>query len=201
MIPAGVPYTPLMRTPCVLVLLAAALSSGCGSSDRVARTNDRLRLEREALRDRVAALEAELAETRAKLVEATERSAEPLPKDIVDALPRVATLEIGRLSLIEPGRAVVFVTPRDGRGRFVQAVGTLEVRVIGLGEAPALLGSRTVPPTELRDAFAAGLTGATYRIEVPLDASPHAGVTLEAVLHDHLTGVAHQAERSMPAGE
>lgn len=183
----------------VLVMLCLSVV-GCGSADRIARANDLLRIERETQDARIASLESELAETRAKLRETNGRLESPVPADVLDALPRVASIEIGRLSLIEPSRAIVFVTPRDGRGRFVQTVATLEVRVIGLGDEPGVLSEVRLGPLDLRDAFASGLGGASYRIVAPFADGPTPAVTVTVSLHDHITGTKHTAERTLTSG-
>lgn len=187
---------------CTTIALAALAAAGCGSSDRIAKANDALRLEREAQSERIRTLESDLAETRAKLTEANARLDAPVPQDVLEALPRVASIAIGRLSLIEDGRIVVFVSPSDGRGRFVQAVGTLEVRAVeisGVGAEPRVLGEAMLSPTQLRDAYVSGLSGTAYRVPIPLAEAPASPVTLAATLHDHLTGATHTAERIVTA--
>ena len=75
--------------------LAVASLAGCGPRN-FANENDRLRAEREELRDRVARLELESGGLRAQL-EAAERALE-LGPGVLGALPSVARVEIGRWS-------------------------------------------------------------------------------------------------------
>lgn len=182
-----------------LVLAALALSlplQGCGAAGRVSRANDALRLEREALAERVASLEAANAELRAKLAEAEHQT----PPGLLDAAPRVASITISSLSLLEdrPPTAVVFIATADGRGRFVQALATLDVRVVdpgAAGGAPSLLGTLTVEPAALRDTLVSGLAGQGYRVRVPLDGPPIGSALVTVELRDELTGVTHRTER------
>ncbi|MEO0630730.1 MAG: hypothetical protein AAFY46_08370, partial [Planctomycetota bacterium] len=120
-----------MRTA-VLALLFSVLI-GCSSGARIAAANDELRSERETQRERIDALEAENAELKAKLAEANARSESPLPEDVIDALPRVAGIELTRFSSIGDGEVTWAIKPTDGRGRFVQVVGTLELRAVAVG--------------------------------------------------------------------
>ncbi len=182
-----------MRALVIIILSCVAI--GCSSGERIARANDELRLEREAQRERIEALEAENAELRAKLAEATARAESPLPDDVLEALPRVARIELTRFSTIDGGSITWAIRPTDGRGRFVQVVGTLEVRAIDAGDQPSVLAEAVLTPAELRDAFASGLAGAGYRVSTPIAGAPAGPVTLTATLHDHITGATHEATR------
>jgi hypothetical protein len=180
-----------------VALAALALTvQGCGAAGRVSRANDELRLERETLSERVASLEGENAELRAKLAEAGRQT----PPGLLDAAPRVASVTVSRLSLLEeqPPSAVVFIAAADGRGRFVQALATLSVRVVDPGadgSQPTLLGGLTIEPAALRDALVSGLAGQGYRVHVPLGAMPAQSALVTVELRDELTGLTHRAER------
>lgn len=186
-----------MRTLALIVLCLAAL--GCNSGARIAKANDGLRLEREDQRERIESLEAENAELRAKLSEANARAESPLPEDVVEALPRVASIELTRFSGSHNGEIVWSIKPTDGRGRFVQAVGTLELRAVSAGELPTVLAEAVLSPTELRDALTTGLTGAGYRVTRPIEGDAAGPITLTATLHDHVTGGTHEASRALGA--
>jgi len=184
-----------------LTLVLALVLAGCSSGRRIARTNDALRLERETLRSQVEALEAEVAELNTKLTELNARRGSPIPDDVLAALPRVASLTLNRFSTIwtENGtsEARFFVVPRDGRDRFIQAVGTLELRAVAIGQSgqePEVLAERIISPTELRDAFTTGIGGSAYVFRLPIAASPASTVVLRAVFHDAITGSTHTAE-------
>ena len=115
-----------------LALLLIACLAGCNSGKRIAKANDELRLERESLQEQVASLEAENAELKSKNSELNKRLDSPVPEDVLSALPRVATITLGRASAIETdgevSNAVFLISPTDGKGRFVQCVATVELR-------------------------------------------------------------------------
>lgn len=190
-----------MKRAIVAILLTASLA-GCNSGKRIAKANDELRLERESLKEQVASLEAENAELKSKNSELNSRLESPVPEDVLVALPRVANISLGRASAIESDGesaiAVFLISPTDGKGRFVQCVATVELRVVEIGEQgsqPRVLGERVVTPEELRESYASGFGGASYLLRVPLDSKPETNVTLLAELHDAITGATHKAER------
>ncbi|MEM9663135.1 MAG: hypothetical protein AAF937_12600 [Planctomycetota bacterium] len=178
-----------------VLCLLSSLSVGCSSGARIATANDGLRLERESQRERIESLEAENAELRAKLAEANARAESPLPGDVLAALPRVAHIELTRFCSIEDGEVTWVIKPTDGRGRFVQVVGTLEVRAVTSEDDPRVLAEAVLSPTEVRDAFASGIAGTGYRVMRPFDAASDSPITLTVSLHDHVTGTAHEAAR------
>ncbi|MEO1534450.1 MAG: hypothetical protein AAFS11_02675 [Planctomycetota bacterium] len=179
----------------ILLVAVACGCFGCSSGARIAATNDSLRLERESQTDRITELEAANAELRAKLAEANARAESPLPDDVIDALPRVAGIELTRFCSIGDGEVKWAIKPTDGRGRFVQVVGTLELRAVAVGAEPSVLAEVVLSPTEVRDAFASGLTGAGYRVSTSFDGDETVPITLTATLHDHVTGATHEASR------
>ncbi len=117
----------------------------------------------------------------------------------------------------------VYVRPYDGRRRFVQVAGTLavEARYVPLpGDPPAdrllaaagadvdaqppdgadaiLLGTATLSPAELREAYRSSVMGTHYTVRITprpdvrvLDGS----IVLSAVLVDRVTGQRHEAWR------
>ncbi len=197
-----------MKRAIVGILLPVLLVSliGCSSGKRIAKANDALRLERESLKEQVTSLEAENAELKSKNSELNNRLDSPLPDDILTALPRVASISLARATTVEtqdgaPAAAFLLRTS-DGKGRFVQAVASVELRVVEIGEQgddAAVLGERVVTPTELRESYTSGLGGASYMLRVPLTRTPTTGVALRAVLHDAITGASHSAERVIDA--
>ena len=163
----------------------------------MSKDNDALRRERIELRDRIAALESQLAEANAKIAESRRALASPLPPEVVAALPRVASVEIGTFTGFappDPASAIesiaVYVRPLDGLRRFTQGVGTLAVEATVLGpleagspssrerESTASEGesggtgserlARVLSPAELREAYRSGITGTHYEVQLPL---------------------------------
>lgn len=190
-----------MKRAIVGILLITCLA-GCSSGKRIAKANDELRLERESQREKIAVLEGENAELKSKVTELNNRLESPVPDDVLSALPRVAKIAIGRASSIEidgeATDAVFLISTADGKGRFVQCVATVELRVVEIGEQgsqPRLLGERVVTPEELRESYAPGFGGASYLLRVPLNRKPETNVTLRAQLHDAVTGASFEADR------
>ncbi|MEO1584943.1 MAG: hypothetical protein AAFR96_10290 [Planctomycetota bacterium] len=177
----------------VLCLAAGSLASGCNSGKRIAAANDQLRLERETQRERIDTLEAENAELQTKLAESNARLESPLPDDVLDALPRVASIELTRFCDVSDGEVTWSLSTKDGRGRFVQVVGTLELRAVSTGAEPAVLAEAVLTPAQVRDSYASGLAGTGYRVMRPIAGEASGPVTLTATLHDHVTGQSHEA--------
>jgi len=209
------PYPRLMRAPTLLLPL---LLAGCtiGGSSTPARENDRLRREAIAAQDAIRALELERNELRQKVAELAAGRKATLPDDALAALPRVASLEIGRLSGLTPlpnpaspdapaTSIVLSLTPQDGRGRFTQLVGTARAEALVLpadaAEQPRRIASVTLSPAALRDAYRSGLTGTHYTIDLPLDpplprsATARPSIVLRVEFDDALTGQTLRAER------
>lgn len=182
-----------------------------GGGSSASAENDRLRRERLELQARVADLEAQRDELRAKLAEAGRGG--PLPPEALEALPRIASVEIDALSGARPaGQAgpitgvEVALRPLDGRRRFVQAVGTLVVEAdllppAGVSDAPRRVLSRTLGPAELREAYRSGIAGTRYSVELPAEPpiTARSGTLVVRVeLRDALTGESHRAELARP---
>ncbi|MEM8757366.1 MAG: hypothetical protein AAGF47_06255 [Planctomycetota bacterium] len=195
-------------TLCFALLGGSPVLSGCQTKARLSRTNDELRLQRESLRERVDGLELQVAELRSKLAESLMAQPKAPPSDVIDALPRVASLRLTRFSAVavdetdaEPV-ARLFVMPVDGRGRFVQATGSLSVRLVSPGAEglePSVLFERSLSPGELRDAYVVGLSGPSYRLDLPLGGGPlGSSIAVSVILADMVTGVLHEAETILP---
>ena len=194
----------LPHRPALWLAFSAALwpLSACtvGGSSTVAAENDRLRREVVELNTQVKSLEAEKAELTAKLA-----SGGSLSPEAAAALPALASLELGSLcgyTPTDPAKPAtgidIYLEPRDGRGRFVQAVGTLRVRILPAGEgsaAGAPLAQVTLSPLQLRDAYRSAFTGTHYTVSVPL-APPRQRVaaTIRAELTDAISGTVYTAE-------
>lgn len=171
--------------------------------------NDALRREVLELRTRNQRLEGEVGELRAKLSEAAsvQRAATGASADVVAALPRCASIEIGaRSGWSRDGTGVeVLVETLDARRRFVQVAGTLTVDVTrlpasrsdGAGKAETV-GSVTLSPADLREAYRSTFMGTHYLVVVPVGAGVKDSggtVVIRAVLADGVTGVSHENTR------
>ncbi|MEM1330841.1 MAG: hypothetical protein AAGG07_09795 [Planctomycetota bacterium] len=186
----------------VLVGLAAfgvaAGNAGCSSGARIAKENDRLRLEREALSDRVDSLKSQNAELRARVAELTRE----VDADASAMLPRVASLSLD-VDVLDRGEQQVLrakVTPRDGRNRFVQAVGSLRADVVRVDAdgSSSVEVSASLDPNALRNSYRSGFGGSGYVVEftvnVPDDAEPGFSRLVRVSFDDAITGLVHEAE-------
>jgi len=203
-----------LLSSCAILTLACAapLLSACraGGSMSVERANDELRRRNLELEDRVAALEGTNAELGVKLEESEGARKVALPQDVLEAMPRCVGIQIGSLSGIEraragrPARAIVDIEPTDARGRFVQIVGTLTVEAVVLPPAGVDNGSvqrftAVLSPSQVRDAYRAGLLGTRYSVELPVQNVPVPGdVVLRAQFTDALSGHVFNAELTRP---
>ncbi|MFA6045365.1 MAG: hypothetical protein WC718_10310 [Phycisphaerales bacterium] len=195
----------------VMVLLAPA---GCsiGGSSSVSAENDRLRREVMGLQDQVSKLQGETDELKAKL--ATTAKAQGMNPDVIASLPVVTHVDIGAFSNIIPpmgaatGVRVEFY-PKDGRNRFVQCVGQVNIEAlllpadIGKGE-PKRIGSLTLDAPALREAYRSGMLGTYYEAAVPLDtsmseAAREGSVLVRLEFIDGTNDQIHKAERTITA--
>lgn len=193
----------------------AAVVGGSGCSARAKNFDN----ENDALRRQVAQLESEVARLSAERNEARAQRELALSKlaategdaasAVVRAMPAVSGLVIGRLSgpVAEFDPSVVdavevFVRPLDGRQRFVQVAGTLTVEAVRLGvaggtEMPEALGSVTLSPEELREAYRSSPLGTHYAVRVPVSPGRRSAalgrVAITVVLEDVITGQRHVA--------
>jgi len=197
--------------PCALAA-AALLIPACKSN--LESVNDRLRAENLDLRKQVDVLNATQRELTAKLAQANRARQAALDPAVLEAIPRVAGVDIDSLSGFLPGdvskpvKSVgVYLIPRDGRQRFVPAVGTLSVEVRHM---PALSAGQTghpeqeftlhadLTPSQLRDAYRSGITGTHYAVELPLDHPlpvRDGTLLLRVTFADAITGQTYSAER------
>jgi len=207
----------LLRTFLVTLVIALA---GCRTGGE--SSGDVLRKQNLELQTQVAQLQKDASELRAKLAELVGAGAAPKSPEVAEATPRVAGIEIDFLSgpaadsssppQSDRNRTVaVYVKPLDGRGRFIQATGKLTVEVSRLtsltsagaeeigNDSPArLLGSKSLEPLQLRDAYRAGFTGTYYVVELPVPASelqPPGQLLLRARFADAITGASFEASR------
>lgn len=163
----------------VAIVAGAACVAACGPRN-FANENDVLRREREELRAQIADLEKRLAETDARLASAARASAGSLdsgfdPGSVALATPACTTVKIDRLSGFVgegdlPTGLVVRVRTLDGRDRFTQVVGSITVRAerVRPGAPTVEIGSVTLDPVQVREAYRQTFTGAWYAAEVPV---------------------------------
>lgn len=194
---------------CLGVVASVGLAGCRAKAKNFDNENDALRREVLELRTRNQRLEGEVGELRAKLSEAAnvQRAATGAGADVVAALPRCASIEIvARSGWSRDGAGVeVLVETLDARRRFVQVAGTLTVDVTRLPAASAggsakaeTVGSVTLSPADLREAYRSTFMGTHYVVVVPVGAGvkDSAGtVVLRAVLADGVTGASHENTR------
>lgn len=207
-----------LAVPAALAVLSACTAGGKMSASAA---NDELRLKIIEKDTRITALEGERDELKVKLAESQRVRESNLPQDALEALPRCTGVEIGTLSGFEPAdpkvpakSVVVYLSPRDGRARFVPIVGTLKVQALilpatldqSVGAKPEehvlAVVERTLGPAEVRDAYRSGLSGTHYAVEIPLAAplaDRAARVLFRVEFLDALTGQVQKAEWIKPA--
>lgn len=193
--------------------LAACTFLGCESrpfeteGDTLRARVVELETEVEQLKRREAELLAELRRVR----QAQSRAEEFADSDVSEFVPHVVDISIGRLSHVRDtdGDGVVdllrlYIHPVDGRGRFMQMVGQLQVNAVLVPDAadPVSVGRASLSPGELRDAYRSGITGTHYAVQVPLDLSQAPSgeleeVTVRVTYIDGITGERCTADRSI----
>ena len=175
--------------------LVAVLTAGCGSFKKVSEENDRLRARVMELEDENRELTGRSAELNGQVRRLTRDL--PIPQEIRDATPHVADLSIATVSHAtdtdndgRPDTLLVYIEPTDGRGRFVQMVGTLSVHAATLpaGGDAITLGRVTLGPPELRDAYRSTFLGTHYTVEVPITIADPATQTVCTVSVEFVEG-------------
>lgn len=199
------------------LLLAGCGSATIGGAKGFSTANDELRT-------KVAALEAENAQLKAIRTELEGRLAQEqrvreglVSQDVLAAMPACSGIAIDSLSGlfpasndVAPTTCNIYIKPFDGRQRFVQIVGTVRAEVHALdpaaaaqdaGKSPVTIGTLTLTPAQLREAYRSGLTGTHYTLEVPItspDASLHkADLVIRVQFEDALTGKVHEATQNV----
>lgn len=207
---------------CLAALLAPLAGCTVGGSRSASEENDRLRRQVHELTDRIKRLEGERDELRVKLAAESAARRDALPPAAAEALPACTSLEIDTLSGLRPADrarpaeaiSICFI-PRDGRGRFVQVVGSATVAAVKVPagwsgaepptDAPVVAAAALTPP-QVRDAYRSGLTGTYYEAVLPLRAPvlrATSGTPDSILIHieftDALTGQVHRADRVLSA--
>jgi hypothetical protein len=196
-----------------LIALTAVggLLIGCAGGARVAKANDALRAKNASLERQVNELARRNKELEAQLQLAA-RPPSTLPEEILANAPQVTEITIGRLSHARDndgdGRTdtlLLYLHPADGRGRFVQLVGTVSVHAVLLpGDADATTIGRVVfTPIQVRDAYRSTITGIHYAFDVPIQLPQSEGTlavgqaAVRAVYADGLTNRTLSADRTI----
>ncbi len=158
--------------------LSLALTTGCGSFKRVSRENDRLRTQVMELQQQNRDLTNRTAELDAQLLRAGDTGG--VAQEVLNATPHVAAISIDAISHAldqngdgRPDTLVLYVTPSDGLGRFVQMVGDLSVHTAMLPpDSDAVsIGRIRLGPRELRNAYRSTFLGTHYTITMPISVS------------------------------
>jgi len=169
------------------ILFVAAIHGtavvGCSSARVMMPTdNDGLRREVQGLREQVSALEAQRNELQQQLAAATKPvEAGSVDAQVAEATPQLVslTLEAGSHYLSKGTgsgsstcEAIVYLKPADGRGRFLQIVGSARASAFQLHADGRVvsLGTARWNPIEVRDAWRDGILGAHYTLRLPLAA-------------------------------
>ena len=206
------------RLPALLLgLMSVALLVGCRAGPKdFDNENDSLRRQVVELEAEVNRLRAERNEFESQLIELArvqQAGSGDLGADVIAALPRCAGIRIGRYSglsdrdgLRGPEVVDVYVTPFDGRQRFVQVVGRLTVEVALLPPLdgsddrqvePRVIARQVLGPAELRDAYRSSPAGTHYSLRLPVE---HPGaveggtIVIRAELLDLVSGLAYDAQ-------
>lgn len=196
----------------LLLVLGGCISRGPRNFEN---ENDHLRRQVVELKDSVRSLEAERDELAVKLSEAERVRVEAMPADVLEAMPRCTSIEIDRYSGLdradEPGQTDelrIYVRPMDGRRRGIQIVGTITVEATLLPDrlgdaAPRRLGTVTLGPAQVREAYRYDFIGLYYSVAVPLDESAEdlsGTLVVRAELLDAITGTIHRAQWTKELG-
>ncbi len=191
---------PRLCTVSSLGLVIVVLASGCDGRSR--KASARLRVEVHQLKEELELSRHQVSELEAKVAEAAVESG----GNSVALLnvPRVAAIELSRLSSVRAASEGsttldLHVTAVDGRGRPIQLTGRLKAvaRFMPVDKESIELGRVSLSPAEVRDAWRAGVLGASYQVEIPLHPSllsdDSSGIHVSARFTDALTGVDHDA--------
>ena len=159
--------------------MLVVFQGGCQMKVMQPTSQDQVRERMAALQERTQALEDENAGLKARVEELTQAH-DPEVRTTGAATPRLTKLQISSSSTIdeqpsgsEGPTLVLRLAPRDDRGRFLQIVGTLEVRVVSVPNegAPVLLATQRLDPLAVREGWRGGIMGSGYVFEIPLEAA------------------------------
>jgi hypothetical protein len=193
--------------------------ASCSSGKRIAKANDALRLSNHELSQEVLALKRRNNELEIELQRLAQQQPEAASADILQNLPRIVEISIGRLSHVRDAdrdgqldSLLVYLQPVDGLGRFTQMVGTVEINAASVPSHgdPVSAGQATFAPRDVRDAYRSSLTGVHYTFEVPIELPAQSppgsdqgspSLFVRVTYHDGQTGHTLTAERSIPVNQ
>lgn len=195
-VPATIPTRSLV-TLLLVALCLSACTTRVGGKQTLEQANDSLRAENATLKARAKALESRNAELVAATAAAASTTATGFnASEVTQATPVITSVEIDRLSGSKGKDTVTFtayVRTLDGLQRFTQGVGSLHVEL--LNASSTSLYSRTLSPTQLRDAYRSGFAGTNYVVAFPVDANKSAEIGLiRATFTDARTGTSTVGE-------
>jgi hypothetical protein len=150
------------------------LASGCKVTVLEPTSEDTVRERLVSIEKRNKALELENSGLKTRLAEA-EADLGREERILAQATPRLSSIQIASTSLIEKTAdgsltMTLRLDPSDDRGRFMQVVGTLNVRVVAVPAkgVPVSLAVVRFDPAQVREAWRGGLLGSGYVFEIPL---------------------------------
>ncbi|MFO0830648.1 MAG: hypothetical protein U0637_02280 [Phycisphaerales bacterium] len=189
--------------PAAFCVLVAATIPSCGklryggslSQDQALAA---LRAENHSLRDQLAARDRQITELQAKVTG-------PLDPAALRAIAATASIEVDAFSAVEPGphdpSVVLYLRTLDGRGRFVQATGSLTVTLECQG-GPTTLSTTQVhsfSPQQVQDAYRSSFMGTYYLVRIPFPApvDKELGLIAKVSFQDAVTGAQLTAQRQL----
>jgi hypothetical protein len=198
-----------LRILCAAVLVAVVAGTNAGCQRDFSNQNDILREQVMDLEEKVDALERRNRELEAELARIADEPGS-LPAEIRANIPNLVEISIDRLSHAldtdNDGRADllrVYVEAADGRGRFIQLVGSVSVHaaVLPAEDESITIGQRTFPADAVRDAYRSSFMGTHYTFELPIDLpeaiADAASASLQIGHVDGRTGRTHEAQRAI----
>lgn len=201
----------------VVLALSMLIAGGCAKKNYL-NENDALRARVLDLQNQIADLERRSAELEVQVRQATAATTSAtgeVSEEVRLAMPHPVALNIDRLSHVraakdqgKPDQLLVYLDAVDGRGRFVQLTGTVQITAFRLPmeSEPTAIGHLTATPLQVRDAYRSTLVGTHYTFEVPLTvelppstngSAPGDTVFVKAQFTDGVTGEVLTAEKSL----
>ncbi len=209
----------------IAMLACAPALTACNKFTALRPTpDDDLRRQVRDLKEEVKNLKAERTELKENIAQLAKPVAESSTRDaeIVEATPQVVGVTIrghvgpskstaqtpngsAESAPVTGCEAVIYLSPSDGHGRFLQIVGRARVSVFQLtadGKSQTL-GQCDYSPAEVRDAWrldVMGLMGTHYTLKVPLSAPDwkcEGTVTVKLEFTDGITGKKFDAQCEM----
>ena len=193
----------------MLIVLSATCVCACGKKNYL-NENDALRAKVLDQQKELDDLKRRTEELRIEVQSLTTAPGE-VSEEVLLATPRPVELSIGRWTHVqfsegEPARLVLYVSPVDGRGRFTQLVGSIQISafLLPMNGEPSTIGTLTCGPLEVREAYRHTLMSTHYTFDVPLNLPPlntgsaeQQTVFVRAVFTDGYTGQTLTAEGSV----